>query len=417
MAVHTCYNCVYGYCDPEVWLRDAYFGRPLVVQCANHPWWPGRMHDVPGVACRNYRPKAVLPDGDAVRLIPLGDGFYAYVDAADYEWLNQWRLAHGQCRICGPELRTAGRSSCTARSCKPPKGMLVDHADGNKANNCRFNLRVCSHRENQRNMRKQNGAISRFKGVFYDKRYDKWYAKVSVRGQDAAPWLLRRRDRGRPGLRPRGGKLVRRVRQAELPRRMAAGASRPGPGGMGGIREEKTPEAQAEGPGPKTEDQGQAEDSGTSPVRATGHESRATALSEKAKGKSKKAKGKESKRKTQHARRPTIVARAETRGRRVAKRTTRKAWRPGAVGGRQSIRGTGHEPHKSRPMGRGADDWAAAVGWAPPTALVHASDERRGPSDGMVTAKYAKYANGRVTMQGAYHAPLLSAHVPSEKST
>jgi hypothetical protein len=60
---------------------------------------------------------------------------------------------------------------------QPPKGKLVDHIDGNRTINCRFNLRVCNGQENQRNKRKQFGSRSRFKDVCHDPRKKKWYAK------------------------------------------------------------------------------------------------------------------------------------------------------------------------------------------------------------------------------------------------
>ena len=64
------------------------------------------------------------------------------------------------------------------------KGKLVDHKDGNKGNNCRSNLRVCTREENQRNTHKQNGSVSRYKGVAYDKRYDKWVGRCWYEGRD-----------------------------------------------------------------------------------------------------------------------------------------------------------------------------------------------------------------------------------------
>ena len=150
MAVQTCHNCVYSFCDPEVWLRNAWMGEPLLVQCANHPWWPGRMREVPGVPCRNYRPKPKLPGGDAVRLIPLGDGFYAYVDAADYDWLSRWTWHHYNGGYVGRHEK--GKATLMHNLImSPPKGMLVDHIDGSRNNNCRFNLRICTRQENQRN--------------------------------------------------------------------------------------------------------------------------------------------------------------------------------------------------------------------------------------------------------------------------
>jgi hypothetical protein len=66
---------------------------------------------------------------------------------------------------------------------QPPKGMLVDHADGNKANNCRLNLRICTRQENQRNTAKHGGTTSRFKGVSFDRRLRKWGAAIQAGGK------------------------------------------------------------------------------------------------------------------------------------------------------------------------------------------------------------------------------------------
>jgi hypothetical protein len=176
MSGPNCHNCVYSVCDPELWLRWISFDQPIVPRCANHPQWPGQLHDVSGVVCKNYRRKSAAPEGD-VRLIPLAEGLYAYVDAADYEWLNRWNwhTASG-----GYGARTEkGRTIFMHREImRPAKGMLVDHADGNRANNCRFNLRVCTRRDNQRNTRKQRGTRSRFKGVYYSKQRGKIYAQL-----------------------------------------------------------------------------------------------------------------------------------------------------------------------------------------------------------------------------------------------
>jgi hypothetical protein len=113
--------------------------------------------------------------GDDVRLIPLGDGFYAYVDAADYEWLNRWKWhVHG-----GYAGRNENRKTILMHRqiMQPPEGKLVDHINANRLNNCRCNLRVCTRPENQRNTRKQHGTCSQYKGVYYDKRRGKWCAE------------------------------------------------------------------------------------------------------------------------------------------------------------------------------------------------------------------------------------------------
>jgi hypothetical protein len=174
MPEHTCHTCIYSYADSGLWLRRQWAGEPLLPSCANHPQWPGRMREVPGVPCRNYRPKPALPQGD-VRLIPLGDGYYAYVDAADYEWLNQWKWHMNS----GYAVRVekGKRVYMHRQIMRPPTDKLVDHMDSNRANDCRRNLRICSHRENQGNKRKERASASRYKGVFYEKKYNKWRAR------------------------------------------------------------------------------------------------------------------------------------------------------------------------------------------------------------------------------------------------
>lgn len=181
MAERTCFNCMYCICDPCLWLRWLWEGQSIVPQCANHPQWPGLLHDVPGVPCRNYRPKLVPPEGDNVRMIATIDGGYVYVDAADYEWLNRWKW----CLEDGYAVRSEkGKHLFMHRVIlPPPRGKVTDHIDGNRANNCRCNLRVCNHSENNRNRRKPNGASSAYKGVFYDRANHKWRAQCFYRGK------------------------------------------------------------------------------------------------------------------------------------------------------------------------------------------------------------------------------------------
>jgi hypothetical protein len=181
VAGRCCDNCVYSVCDPELVQRLLWAGESIVPRCANHPSWPGQLHDVPGVPCPNYRRKPALPAGD-VRMIPLGNGFYAYVDAADYEWLSRWTWHLHSGGYAGRSEK--GKTILMHRQImQPPKGKLVDHSDGNKANNCRFNLRFCNRSENQRNTPKRRGSVSRYKGVFYDKRCNRWFAKYRCDGK------------------------------------------------------------------------------------------------------------------------------------------------------------------------------------------------------------------------------------------
>jgi len=181
MAERTCFNCVYCICDPCLWLRWLREGESIVPQCANHPQWPGQLHDVPGVPCRHYRPKPEMPQGDNVRMIPLSDGGYAYVDATDYDWLNQWhwhldggyaaRYDNHQSIFMHREIRP------------PPPGLVTDHIDGYKVNNCRGNLRAATRAQNSHNQRKHHGSISPFKCVFYCRKNRNWYVLCWYQGK------------------------------------------------------------------------------------------------------------------------------------------------------------------------------------------------------------------------------------------
>jgi len=185
MAERTCLNCVYVCCEPGVWLRCLAAGEPLVPRCANHSRWPGQLREVPGTPCRNFRPKPAEPAGD-IKRIPLGRGQYAYVDAADYEWLSRWNwqlFGKGYAVRC-----EKGKTIFMHREImQAPAGMVVDHIDGNPRNNYRSNLRVCTPAENISNTAKRAGASSRFKGVFLLRKTGKWCAKIQFEGRSI--WL------------------------------------------------------------------------------------------------------------------------------------------------------------------------------------------------------------------------------------
>ncbi len=185
MAKGSCYDCVYVWVDPERWLRDLFMGRTLVPMCANHPDWPGELREVTGVPCCNFRPKHVEPEG-GVKRIPLSGGRYALVDAADYEWLNQYTWCLNGSGY--PVRREGAQAILMHRQIMgAPKGTFIDHIDGNRANNCRANLRFCTQNENMRNQSKRTGASSQFKGVYLFKRTGKWCARICFEGDHI--WL------------------------------------------------------------------------------------------------------------------------------------------------------------------------------------------------------------------------------------
>ena len=80
------------------------------------------------------------------------------MDAADYDWLNQWTWH--VVRDGYPARNEKNKKIFMHRVImQPPKGMVVDHIDANRANNCRFNLHVCTREENMHNNRKTRGSL------------------------------------------------------------------------------------------------------------------------------------------------------------------------------------------------------------------------------------------------------------------
>jgi HNH endonuclease len=198
MKKRSCINCVYA--GKPSWFRsyrDTMACWPSSLECVNHPDAPGVLTEVSGAgSCRNFRArrkKAVRtvppePPNDAIRYIALTQGRYAIVDAADYEWLNQWKW----CAARSGNLWYAYRKhhGKTVRMhqliMNPPKGMVVDHINGNGLDDRRDNLRICTRRQNAWNhgRRKADNASSEFLGVYRRKEDpDKCYVRVTRDGQ------------------------------------------------------------------------------------------------------------------------------------------------------------------------------------------------------------------------------------------
>ena len=60
----------------------------------------------------------------------------------------------------------------------PDNDKVVDHIDGDKSNCKKSNLRICTPAENSRNGSLNKNNISGYKGVYFDKRKKRWYARA-----------------------------------------------------------------------------------------------------------------------------------------------------------------------------------------------------------------------------------------------
>ncbi len=64
----------------------------------------------------------------------------------------------------------------------PEDKKCVDHIDGDKTNNHHENLRFATHSENNRNKSKRANTTSKYYGVCFHKKADKWNAQIQIEG-------------------------------------------------------------------------------------------------------------------------------------------------------------------------------------------------------------------------------------------
>jgi hypothetical protein len=186
MPKASCHSCVYAYWDPGLWLRTLQSGFPARPFCANQSDTPGREQETPsGGVCRNYRPRPADPDttDGTVKRIPVTGGLWAYVDAADFDWLNRytWHMMGGG---YAGRHENGKKVFMHRQIMKPPKGKVVDHIHGNRLDNTRANLHNCTPAENNRNRAKHRHSASRYFGVYREKKKTKWEAVIYFKGKN-----------------------------------------------------------------------------------------------------------------------------------------------------------------------------------------------------------------------------------------
>lgn len=128
--------------------------------------------------------------GANMKKIPLTQRQYALVDDKDFEWLSRWGwYAH---KTSGGGFR-AGRSISVKGKRRmlylhrvimnAPAGFDVDHINHNQLDNRRCNLRVATHAQNLWNSKKRKGCSSKYKGVYWAKRDNRWSAAIESEGK------------------------------------------------------------------------------------------------------------------------------------------------------------------------------------------------------------------------------------------
>lgn len=109
-----------------------------------------------------------------MKRIPLTHGKTAIVDDEDLEMLAAYKWSamlnkewEAVSHYWDWEAGRARRIRMHRLLTKCPTGKVVDHKNGNRLDNRRKNLRICTVAENNRNRRKPVGGTSRYKGVHW----------------------------------------------------------------------------------------------------------------------------------------------------------------------------------------------------------------------------------------------------------
>lgn len=114
--------------------------------------------------------------------IPLTQGKVAIVDDDAHKELSQynWHFVRGYAQrwawVGGKRKKIYMHRVVLGT----PEEMQTDHRDGNKLNNQRDNLRVCTPSENRCNRGRTIVNTSGFKGVTWDRSRNKWKAQVEL---------------------------------------------------------------------------------------------------------------------------------------------------------------------------------------------------------------------------------------------
>lgn len=124
-----------------------------------------------------------------MKQIPLSNGDFALVDDEDFDRLmamGKWWVDKDGYAVKSATFRAENGIKKSLKILmhreilNVPIGMITDHINGNKVDNRKSNLRKCNFHENARNYPTPKNNTSGFKGVVWNKRDKKWFARITV---------------------------------------------------------------------------------------------------------------------------------------------------------------------------------------------------------------------------------------------
>jgi hypothetical protein len=117
------------------------------------------------------------------KYISLTKGMRCIVDDDDYERLIEmpWRYNNNGYAITA---KTPNPKAMHHFILTIPDDMVADHINGDRLDNRKSNLRVCTKEENSKNRKKRKTSKSPYKGISWNSRDKKWQARIWVEGKN-----------------------------------------------------------------------------------------------------------------------------------------------------------------------------------------------------------------------------------------
>lgn len=105
------------------------------------------------------------------------------VDDEDFDYLNQFYWQVDRYKTVQTHKNDTGERLIHRLIMKPPKGVEIDHIDGNRLNNQKSNLRFATSSQNKINRGARKDNKSGYKGVSWHKQNKNWTARLMINGK------------------------------------------------------------------------------------------------------------------------------------------------------------------------------------------------------------------------------------------
>jgi hypothetical protein len=117
--------------------------------------------------------------------IPITGGLFALVDERDYVFLRLFNWfstdrGDGVFRAARKAIGLDENVYMHREIMQAPEGLEVDHENGDTLDNRRGNLRIATHAQNMRNMKRHKDNASGFKGVSWHAAMRQWRSVIWV---------------------------------------------------------------------------------------------------------------------------------------------------------------------------------------------------------------------------------------------